>query len=259
MMPSGSDARQLPPRNGFWRRLLSLGHAKDYISAKILSLKVSSRWDPVARDRFQRRHYSSYDAYVSHQRAKLGRVDLTSYDEVYRRVLAERLGSIPGMQRGTTVLCLAARLGTEVKAFLDHGCFALGIDLNPGALNRYVVHGDFHDLQFAAASTDVVFTNSLDHCFDIQRVLDEVRRVLKPRGLFIVEAVRGADEGCRPLFYESFSWATVDDLVTFMRDQDAPFECVLRAPFTTPWPGEQLCFRPVARSPGSPAVDAHTP
>ena len=48
-----------------------------------------------------------------------------------------------------TVLCLAARIGTEVKAFLDLGCFAIGIDLNPGTDNRYVVHGDFHDLQFA--------------------------------------------------------------------------------------------------------------
>ena len=37
----------------------------------------------------------------------------------------------------------------EVRAFLDHGAFAVGIDLNPGRDNRYVMVGDFHQLQFA--------------------------------------------------------------------------------------------------------------
>jgi SAM-dependent methyltransferase len=166
-------------------------------------------------------------------------------------VLRERLSAL-GLHRGTTVLCLAARLGTEVKAFADLGCFAIGIDLNPGPHNQYVVHGDFHQLQFPDASADVVFTNSLDHCFDARRVLDEVRRVLKPEGRFIVEAVRGAAEGCKPLFYESFSWATVDDLVTFI--QGCSFECAARTPFESPWPGETLVF-----SRGTAAVPPRAP
>ena len=103
-----------------------------------------------------------------------------------------------------TVLCLAARIGTEVKAFLDLGCRAIGIDLNPGKENPYVVQGDFHDLQYAPQSMDVVYTNSLDHAFDLERIAKEVLKVLKPDGLFLVEAVQGRDQGVDPGFFESF-------------------------------------------------------
>ena len=55
--------------------------------------------------------------------------------------------------------------------FIDHGAFAVGIDLNPGRDNRWVVIGDFHALQYADASVDVVYTNSFDHVFELERVL----------------------------------------------------------------------------------------
>jgi SAM-dependent methyltransferase len=215
---------------------------KEFLSTKLLKLRVSSRWYATLGDgRFRRRQYSSYEAYLAHQRAKLGRINLDAYDADYRRALRQRLGGVEGIGIGTNVLCLAARLGTEVKAFADMGCFAVGIDLNPGPGNRFVLHGDFHQLQFPDSSTNVVFTNSLDHCFDIQKVLAEVRRVLKANGLFLVEAVRGSDEGCKPLFYESFSWSTVGDLVESI--QRAGFKCISRTSFDYPWQGEQLRFR----------------
>jgi len=220
-----------------------MGAIRSYLTGKLLRLKVSSRWDAASRDdeRFRRRRYTSYEAYLEHQRAKLARIDLSAYDREYRRVLAARLGDLEGVRRGASVLCLAARLGTEVKAFIDVGCFAVGIDLNPGTVNAYVLHGDFHHLQFADGSADVVFTNSLDHCYDVQRVLGEVRRVLVPGGTFIVEAVRGADEGVAPMFYESFSWATIGDLVACI--EAAGFTCRTRRSFDAPWGGEQLCFK----------------
>jgi ubiquinone/menaquinone biosynthesis C-methylase UbiE len=55
--------------------------------------------------------------------------------------------------------------------------------------------GDFHCLQFPTASTDVVFTNSLDHAFDIKQVAIEVKRVLKPGGRLVLEIGRGLAEG----------------------------------------------------------------
>jgi SAM-dependent methyltransferase len=224
---------------------------RTFVGSQLLRLRVSSRWRARGDDsRFLSRDYRSYEAYVRHQKAKLSRVDLSGYDADYRRILAQRLRDEGGLPPGTTVLCLAARLGTEVKAFADLGCFAVGIDLNPGEGNTYVLHGDFHHLQFPPASTDVVFTNSLDHCFDIQRVLEEVGRVLKRDGRLIVEAVRGADEGATPLFYESFSWPTIDDLVALI--ERAGFRNIARTPFESPWRGEHLQFRAPAHS-GVPA------
>jgi len=79
--------------------------------------------------------------------------------------------------------------------FIDHGVFAVRIDLNPGRDNRRMVVGDFHALQYADASVDVVYTNSLDHAFELERVLAEVRRVLKPEGTCLVEVGLGTEEG----------------------------------------------------------------
>lgn len=75
-------------------------------------------------------------------------IELSRYDVDFRKILFDRLERLSLLRNGMTVLCLAARIGTEVKAFFDIGCFAVGIDLNPGENNRYVVYGDFHDIQF---------------------------------------------------------------------------------------------------------------
>ncbi len=93
------------------------------------------------------------------------------------------------------ILCLAARLGDEVDAWRQLGHpDAIGIDINPGPANPYVIIGDFHDLQFADASVDCVYCNSLDHAFDLDEIAGEVRRVLKPGGLFVLDIVYGYAE-----------------------------------------------------------------
>lgn len=201
---------------------------------------------------FNKRHYTSYDDYIEHQRSKLELIkerskrskhliDLKSYDVTYREVLRGRLEQLPFLQPGTSVLCLAARIGTEVKAFIDVGCFALGLDLNPGPSNAYVVVGDFHNLQFADASVDVVFTNSLDHVFNLEAVIAEVIRVLKPGGRFIAEITAGQREGYQPKDYECFIWDKIDDLVAqitalglFVESQNA---------IKQPWQGRQVVFQ----------------
>ncbi|MEY2527921.1 MAG: hypothetical protein QOJ05_11, partial [Verrucomicrobiota bacterium] len=139
----------------------ALDRLKRSLRKRALFRKFGEHWDAEG-DRFQKRGYSSYEAYLEHQKAKLETHDFGRYDEEFRATLRERLSALEIEWPGGTVLCLAARIGTEVKAFLDLGAFAVGIDLNPGADNRYVVHGDFHDLQFAPGSIDVVYTNSLD-------------------------------------------------------------------------------------------------
>ena len=218
---------------------------KRSLRKRALFRKFGERWKAQG-EAFQKRSYDSYEDYLEHQKAKLETHEFGQYDEEFRTVLRERLNSLELEWQGRNVLCLGARIGSEVKAFLDVGAFAIGIDLNPGKENRYVVEGDFHDLQYAPNSMDVVYTNSLDHVFDIERLANEVLKVLKPDGLFLVEAVHGRDQGITPGFFESFFWKDIDELVGVF--QRAGFSVSRRTPINHPWPGEQICFR----SPAAP-------
>jgi len=217
----------------------ALARLKRSLRKRALFRKFGARW-MTEGDAFQKRSYESYDAYLEHQKAKLETHEFGKYDTEFRVTLRERLRALEVNWLGRSALCLGARIGTEVKAFLDLGASAIGIDLNPGKDNPYVVPGDFHDLQFAPGSMDVVYTNSLDHAFDIDRIAREVLKVLKPDGLFIVEAVQGRDEGIDPGFFESFFWKNISELVRLF--ESAGFLLNQRIPITKPWPGEMLVF-----------------
>jgi SAM-dependent methyltransferase len=219
----------------------ALDRLKRSLRKRALFRKFGERWEAEG-DAFQKRSYQSYDAYVEHQKAKLETHQFGKYDEEFRAALRERLSALEIDWRGRNVLCLAARIGTEVKAFLDLGATAIGIDLNPGPDNPYVVVGDFHDLQFAPGSMDVVYTNSLDHAFDLARIAQEVLKVLKTDGLFIVEAAPGRDQGVNPGFFESFFWKNLDELIRAF--EIAGFTATRRKSITYPWAGEQICFQP---------------
>src|ERR1700752_401354 len=113
----------------------------------------SPRWS-VDTD-LRRREYASYDDYVAHQRSKLATIKNPKRKrEVLLNGLRERLGPHPENTRGTSVICLGARYGAECEAFIERGAFAVGVDLNPGPSNRFVVTGDFHAMQYADASID---------------------------------------------------------------------------------------------------------
>jgi SAM-dependent methyltransferase len=233
---SGKEKRAFDPLRYFTKLKRSL-------RKRVLRRKFGEVWK--AKSAFQNRSYDSYEAYLEHQKAKLAIHDFANYDTEFRTALRERLTALDMAWPGRTVLCLAARIGTEVKAFLDLGAFAIGIDLNPGKENKYVVQGDFHDLQFAPKSVDVVYTNSLDHAFDIDRIAREVLKVLKPDGLLLVEAVQGQDQGVNPGFFESFSWKSIDELIRVF--ENAGFKVTRRNAMTSPWPGEAICFQPAAK------------
>jgi SAM-dependent methyltransferase len=199
-------------------------------------------WNQEANG-FRRRLYSSYGEYLEHQKSKLGQVDLSRYHVEFRTQLRERIASLRITERGDTVLCLGARLGTECLAFIDLGCFAIGVDLNPGNENRYVLHGDFHNLQFPDHSIKHVFTNALDHVFDLATVLKEVRRVLVPSGSFIAEIVRGSHDvdGREPGLFESYWWDYATDVVAVIERHG--FKIEQRRRFSYPWQGDQMIFR----------------
>ena len=234
------------------KRLLNLfdpRRLRTHLDHVKLKKQISLDWKNVNGDgRFRSREYDSYEQYVEHQREKLETIRrrfsheiLPEYDVTFREALRDRLSKLDIDWSHSNALCLAARIGTEVKAFLDVGAFAIGIDLNPGEENKYVVTGDFHNLQYADHSIDVIYSNSLDHAFDMEKILTEARRVLRPTGHLIVEPVQGREEGPDPQYYEAFSWPKIDDFADLIESNS--FKLVNRTTFTVPWNGEQLVFK----------------
>jgi len=128
-----------------------------------------------------------YDVYVSRQGRKISHNRELLLKSVPRRI--RKFESIfrqaqnylhPGK-----MLCLGARTGCEVQAALNLGFEgSVGIDLHPAVKSDLVQKGDWHDIPFPSESFEMVFTNSIDHCFDATKLIQEVRRVLKPDGLF---------------------------------------------------------------------------
>lgn len=150
------------------------------------------------------RQWRTYEQYAEAQKQKLRNIEALAPNDkrrmTYMRVdkgvedavvsLVREEGLDP---RGLRVLCLAARMGGEVRAFTQLGALAVGVDLYPGKDNKYVLTGDFHHLQFASHTFDIVFTNSMDHAFDLGAVAREVCRVLVPGGQFYLE-IAGVDD-----------------------------------------------------------------
>jgi len=237
----GTEARKLFQNPARWREALRPRRWWQFLQVAVFYLRTGNRWQAdSSAGSFERRVYPSYQDYLRRQQSKLACLDLSLYEAEYQRLLGERLAGVDGLKKAAAVLCLGARLGAEVRAFHDCGCFAVGLDLNPGRQNRYVLNGDFHELQFPRASADVIFSNSLDHVFAVDRFIAEIRRVLKPGGLLLLETMKGRAEGVSPDPYASFWWKSVDDVVAlFSRHGFKPLQ---RTAFAKPLPGELLCF-----------------
>ena len=185
--------------------------------------------------------YKDYSEYIEHQKSKLDKEIgwISRWDKKYTEILKERLldNFIKlDIEKGN-VLCLGARLGGEVRAFIEINCFAVGIDLNPGKDNKYVLYGDFHDIQFPSKSVNIVFTNSLDHVFDIDKFFDEIKRVLKPGGYLIMEIAKGGKPGP----YEAISWKNIDDIIKVIEKYG--FELIKKFNIDYPDEGEHCIFK----------------
>lgn len=207
-------------------------------------LRKKYKWTLNSNGKFKKRKYKSYGEYIQHQRSKLKRINrdiLSRYDKEYRIKLRERLKKQGLIKPGMSVLCLAARVGTEVKSFLDFGCFAVGLDLEPGVENKYVVYGDFQNIQFATHSVDVIFTNSLDHVFEFDKLIKEIKRVLKPGGLLILEIVGGAEGGYTTGYYEAIIWKKIDDVLDIFLKSG--FKIIERDKFNCPWNGQHVSLK----------------
>src|SRR5664280_1039590 len=208
------------------------------------TVRQPGTWSQEVRLGLRVRRYGNYGTYLRHQMAKPHSSIDPDHDERFRAALATRLRGEPRVTAGLSVLCLGARWGTEVKAFHDLGCCAVGVDIKPGAGTAIVLQGDFHNLAFPAKSVDIVYTNSLDHAADIERLLAEILRVVKPDGSVHVEAALGRAQGHPPGTYESFYWESIDAVVNLLVVKG--LRRVRRSAFDQPWAGEHLVLAPGA-------------
>jgi SAM-dependent methyltransferase len=147
------------------------------------------------RDGIGYRDYASYDDYVAHQKAKFDSMIKKDWGlsnatvTEYRIRFHYRFRHLPRfLPHNAVILCLGARQGTEVEVLRDIGYSrAYGIDLNPGPNNPYVQEGDFMHLKEMDESVDMIYSNAIDHVFDLRVFLQENSRVLKKRGLALYD------------------------------------------------------------------------
>jgi glycosyltransferase involved in cell wall biosynthesis/ubiquinone/menaquinone biosynthesis C-methylase UbiE len=100
---------------------------------------------------------------------------------------------------GQDVLEIGGGVGTDLSRFARHGARVTDLDLSAShlelarenfarrGLNGRFIHHDAERLPFDDAAFDVVYSNGvLHHTPNTRRVVDEIRRVLKPGGTAIV-------------------------------------------------------------------------
>ena len=142
------------------------------------------------------REYSSYEEYLAHQIKKTDndgrRQRLSKIAAARQQIFEERFKLLKfrnAFKEDDYGLCLGARYGEEVRA-LKTQCRAVGIDLVEQLPD--VIKGDFHNIPFPDEHFDFVYTNSLDHAYDLEKVFSEVERVLKENAYLCIDVDFGA-------------------------------------------------------------------
>jgi len=130
-----------------------------------------------------------------------------------RENFVEQFKTDLGQHPGHAVLCLGARDGAEVAAMRSLGLLAIGIDLEYPDDNAFVHKGDFHNIPYPPDCFDYVYTNCFDHLFDVEKLMAEVQRIVRPAtGRFVLDLpTDGALGG-----YESFGWQDKSDIETVL-------------------------------------------
>lgn len=178
--------------------------------------------------KIRHRKYKNYQQYLGHQaqklnigvRKKISKFMPESIPKVAKS-FEKRIGKFGKYLVGKKVLCLGARTGAEVVAFINLGFEdSIGIDINPGKNNEYVIKGDFHNMKFEDDTFDIVYCNCIDHAWDMGKLSKEIYRVLKEKSYLLLEIdhLIGKSYEDRKLLleksskYESIMWGDFEDI-----------------------------------------------
>jgi len=141
------------------------------------------------------RKYKNYEKYLRHQSKKFD----IGFSKKIKKFMPEhfpnsvksfekRINGFKDYIKQGKVLCLGARTGAEVMAFRNLGFpDAIGIDINPGKNNEYVIKGDFNNMNFEDNSFDTVYSNCIDHAWNLRELSKEIFRVSNKNAILILE------------------------------------------------------------------------
>jgi SAM-dependent methyltransferase len=172
----------------------SLRHALGGLRRR-LRAAVSDLDHKAGLRRLGRGRPASYRAYLDGQLARsLSR--RANDPGVGARFLIDRAARAMPPSSGSSVLCVGCRNPVELDEFRARGyAEVVGIDLF--SLRSDILVMDMHDLAFPDDRFDVVYaSHSLEHAYDLERVLHELGRVGRPGAALAVEVPvrhRGSD------------------------------------------------------------------
>ena len=195
-------------------------------------------WKTESEGGLVKRDYASYDEYLTHQKLKLDEMvkmkgGFSNFDIFdYRVKFYVRFRLIATLLPfDARILCCGARQGTEVDVLHDLGFTnAHGIDLNPGLDNPLVSAGDMMKLHDPGNSVDLLYSNCIDHAFDLDQMIAEHARVLKPDGYLLYDIGINLEEGGGP--FEAISWDRTEDVVLRLLER---FRSVIRIERERQW------------------------
>ena len=161
-------------------------------------LKTVNRFEEMDTGLLKRR-YQTFEDYINHQCSRPKPTDEEMVEAYKNRLdyFKEEHAKVINVEadKGKSILCLGARDGAEVEAFRHYGMLAVGMDISFQEQNEYVHFGDFHNVPYPNDIFDYVYMNTLNHALDPKQVIEEVRRVLKPKGgVFIIDLRYGVEE-----------------------------------------------------------------
>ena len=157
--------------------------------------------------------YTSYSEYCKHQKSKallenvLEDHKLKWNDRVDYFINEFKDLNLPNK---SNVLCIASRYGEEVEALKKLNHNAIGIDLIE--FKPYTIKMDMHKLEFEDGSFDVVYTNAIDHSYDIKKCIKEMIRVLKEEGTIIIKIELNNNNT-----YETYVFNSEEDITNILK------------------------------------------
>jgi hypothetical protein len=195
-------------------------------------------WQQHWQDGLLYRDYADYDEYRTHQQQKFDEI-LKLKGGFNNKVIAEyrlkfyrRFKYISKLLPQTAcIVCAGARQGTEVEVLHDLGFKnTYGIDLNPGPDNSWVRFGDFMHMENDTSSVDLIYSNCVDHAFNLADFLAEHRRVIQPNGYILYDLALASGSALGP--FEAVAWQSEESLIKLMLHY---FETIVRVESEPGW------------------------
>ena len=193
---------------------------------KIEKIKKISKYE--TKDGIQSRNYltkDSYKTYLEHQKSKFAfySKDLVDHFDDSVKDFKQHFQKV-NIEGKRNIICLGSRTGAEVKALRELGHMAIGIDIAYPEKSPYTFYGDFHKIEFSDNTFDCVYSNCLDHVYDYEKMISEIKRVLNKDGIIIFDVQKGSKEEENTFpnkdmfgYFETKSWQHSNDIINSLQ------------------------------------------